>query len=117
MFKKPLWQIVWTQIDQTAPLGAVCSGSTLFASILYSTVMLDNYLQQTTTADDIFRCTFFLVFLGVRLFRVWDSTVIQFRGRFSIFTRQFWWYLCSAVSAICTILVKGIMGNICEKLF
>ena len=39
--------------DQTAPIGAVCSGSTLFASILNSPVMLDNYLQQTTSADDI----------------------------------------------------------------
>ena len=27
-------------LDQTAPIGAVCSGSTLFASILYSSVML-----------------------------------------------------------------------------
>ena len=42
--------------DQTAPIGAVCSGSTLFASIFYSSVMLSNYLQQTTSADDIFRC-------------------------------------------------------------
>ena len=42
--------------DQTAPIGAVCSGSTLFATILYSSVMLGNYLQQTTSADDIFRC-------------------------------------------------------------
>ena len=47
--------------DQTAPIGAVCSGSTLFASILNSSVMLGNYLQQTTSADDIFRCIFFLV--------------------------------------------------------
>ena len=46
--------------DQTAPLGAVCSGSTLFASILNSSLMLGNYLQQTTSADDIFRCIFFL---------------------------------------------------------
>ena len=46
--------------DQTAPLGAVCSGSTLFASILNSSVMLGNYLQQKTSADDIFRCIFFL---------------------------------------------------------
>ena len=46
--------------DQTAPLGAVCSGSTLFASILNSSVMLGNYLQQTTSADNIFRCLFFL---------------------------------------------------------
>ena len=46
--------------DQTAPVGAVCPGSTLFASMLYSSVMLGNYLQQTTSADDIFRCIFFL---------------------------------------------------------
>ena len=45
---------------QTAPIGAVCSGSKLFASILNSLVMLGNYLQQTTSADDIFRCIFFL---------------------------------------------------------
>ena len=45
--------------DQTAPIGAVCSGSTLFASILYSSITLGNYLQQTTSADDIFRCIFF----------------------------------------------------------
>ena len=42
-------------LDQTAPIGAVCSGSTQFASILNSTVMLDNKLQQTTSADNIFR--------------------------------------------------------------
>ena len=47
-------------LDQTAPIGAVCSVSTLFASILYSTVKLGNYLQQTTLAVDIFRCIFFL---------------------------------------------------------
>ena len=46
--------------DQTAPIGAVCSGSTLFASILNLSVMLGNYLQQTTSTDDIFRCIFFL---------------------------------------------------------
>ena len=47
--------------DQTAPIGAigaVCSGSTQFASILNLSVMLGNYLQQTTSADDIFRCIF-----------------------------------------------------------
>ena len=43
--------------EQTAPIGAVCSGSTLFASILKLSV-LGNYLQQTTSADDIFRCIF-----------------------------------------------------------
>ena len=46
--------------DQTAPIGAVCSGSTLFASILNLSVMLGNYLQQTTSTDNIFRCIFFL---------------------------------------------------------
>ena len=46
--------------DQTAPIGAVCSGSTLYASLLNSSVMLGKYLQQTTSADDILRCIFFL---------------------------------------------------------
>ena len=40
--------------DQTAPIGAVCSGSTLFASILNSSVVLGNYLQQTTFSDAFF---------------------------------------------------------------
>ena len=47
--------------DQTAPIGAVCSGSTLFVYILNSSVILGNYLQQTISAEDIFRCIFFLV--------------------------------------------------------
>ena len=46
--------------DQTAPIGAVCSGSTLFASILNLSVMLGNYLKQRTSADDIFGYIFFL---------------------------------------------------------
>ena len=37
--------------NQTATIGAVCSGSTLFASILNLSIMLGNYLQQTTSAD------------------------------------------------------------------
>ena len=45
--------------DQIVPIGAVCSGSTLFASILNLSVMLGNYLQQMTSADCIFRCIFF----------------------------------------------------------
>ena len=52
--------------DQTAPIGAVCSGSTLFASILNLSVMLGNFLQQKTSADDIFRCFFFLALLGLK---------------------------------------------------
>ena len=53
--------------DQTAPIGAVCSWSTLFASILNSSVMLGNYLQQMTSADDIFRCIFSWRFKGLNL--------------------------------------------------
>ena len=41
--------------DQTDPIGAVCAGFTLFASILNLSVMLGNYLQRTTSADNIFR--------------------------------------------------------------
>ena len=44
--------------DQTAPNGAVCSGSTLFSSILKSSVMLGNYcsrrLEQTIFSDAFF---------------------------------------------------------------
>ena len=47
--------------EQTASIGAVCSGSMLFASILNLSVLLGNYLQRTTSADDIFRSIFFLV--------------------------------------------------------
>ena len=53
-------------LDQTAPVGAVCSGSMPFASILNLSVTLINYLQQTTSADDIFRCIFFLAFYGLK---------------------------------------------------
>ena len=57
MFKKPSMANSVDQ-DQTAPVGAICSRSTLFVSILILSVMLGNYLQQTTSADDIFRCFF-----------------------------------------------------------
>ena len=50
-------------LDQTAPIGAVCSGSMLFASILNLSVMLGNYLQQTS-AHNIFRCIFLLALKG-----------------------------------------------------
>ena len=52
--------------DQTA-IGAVCSGSTLFPSIPNWSVMLGNYLQRTTSADDIFRCICFLGALRVNM--------------------------------------------------
>ena len=50
--------------DQTAPIGAVCSGSTLFASILILSVMLGNYLQQTTSAVDFSNAFFSWRFKG-----------------------------------------------------
>ena len=45
-------------LDQTAPIGAVCSGSTLIASILNLSVMLGNIcssrLQQTAFSNAFF---------------------------------------------------------------
>ena len=64
--------------DQTAPIGPVCSGSTLFASILISSVMLDNYLQQTTSADDVFRCIFFLGTFRVKTLHAFCHLLIFF---------------------------------------
>ena len=43
---------------KTAPIGAVLSWSTLFASIL-KLVVFGNYLQQTTSSDIIFQMHFF----------------------------------------------------------
>ena len=61
--------------DQTAPIGAVCSGFTLFASILNLSVTFGNYLQQTTSADDIFRCIFSEMFKKP----LWQTVWIQIR--------------------------------------
>ena len=52
--------------DQTAPIGAVCSGSTLFPSIPNWSVMSGNYLQQTPSTDDNFQMHFFLGALRVK---------------------------------------------------
>ena len=60
--------------EQTAPIGAVCSGSTLFVSILNSSVMLVSYLQQTTSADDFFRCIFFLALCGLEDYKFMKNT-------------------------------------------
>ena len=46
----------------------ICSVSMLFASMLNSSVALGNYLQQTTSADEIFRCIFILRALRVNVF-------------------------------------------------
>ena len=40
--------------DQTAPKGAVCSGSTFLLVYLNSPVMLGSYIQQTTFSDAFF---------------------------------------------------------------
>ena len=61
--------------DQTTPVGAVCSGSTLFASILNSPVILGNYLQQTTSADNIFR--FFLGALRVKISKFFLRKIVN----------------------------------------
>ena len=48
--------------DQTAPIGAVCSGSTLFASILnsqqFKAIVCSRRLQQTTFFDAFFSWRF-----------------------------------------------------------
>ena len=54
-------------LDQTAPIGSVCSGSTLFASIL----KLVSNVRQLFAADDFsrrlfFRCIFYLGAIRVR---------------------------------------------------
>ena len=53
--------------DQTAPIG---SGSTLFASLLNSSVILCTFLQQTTSADDIFLGAFFACLVNFLAFVV-----------------------------------------------
>ena len=63
-------------LDQTAPIRVVCSGSTLFAYIHNLSVMLGNYLQQTTSADDIFRCILFLGALRVKV-KVKFSNILE----------------------------------------
>ena len=55
--------------DQTAPIGAVCSGSTLSSSILYYTQLISN-VRQSFAADDFsrrhFSDAFFLGALRVK---------------------------------------------------
>ena len=52
--------------DQTAPIGAVCSGSTLFASILNSSLMLGNYFAADVFSGRHFQMHFFLGALRVK---------------------------------------------------
>ena len=60
--------------DQTAPIGAVCSWSMLFASILNLSVILGNYLQQTTLSDAFF-------FLGTLRVKLFDFSFLWCRPR------------------------------------
>ena len=52
--------------DQTAPKGAVCSGSMLFASILNSSVMLGNFFAADDFSRRHFQMHFFLCALKVK---------------------------------------------------
>ena len=56
--------------DQTAPLGAVCSGSTLFASILNLSVIFRQLFAADDSADDIIKSIFFLDALRVKQLKV-----------------------------------------------
>ena len=75
--------------DQTAPIGAVCSGSTLFDFIFNLSVMSGNNLQQTTSADDMFRC----IFLGALRVKIDEPTYVSLalivNAQTSLFTRVF----------------------------
>ena len=81
MFKKPQWQTVWTQI-RLLLYEAVCSGSMLFASVLNSSVMLGNYLQQTTSAIDIVKCIFFLGAIRVKADGHYDDVLCKLVEKF-----------------------------------
>ena len=52
--------------DQTAPIGAVCSRSTLFASILNLSVMLGNLFAADDFSRSHFQMHFFLGTLRVK---------------------------------------------------
>ena len=52
-------------------------GPRFFPHILNFSVMLGNYLQQTTSADDIFRCIFFLGALRVKNYRKETNFISQ----------------------------------------
>ena len=52
--------------DQTAPIRAVCSGSTLFASILNSSVKLGNFFAADDFSRRHFQMHFFLGALRVK---------------------------------------------------
>ena len=69
--------------------------STLFASILDSSVMLGNCLQQTTSADDIFRCLFFLALEGLTSKRFGPRSARQNVGFYMEQNYLTLWWWCS----------------------
>ena len=72
--------------DQTAPIGAVCSGSMLYASI-FLLVMLGNYLQQTTSADNNFRLPNYLLFHFLHFLCVFVEDMLAYKlGTFELLT-------------------------------
>ena len=48
--------------DQSAPIGAICHGSTLFTSMLNSSVVLGNYFSADDFSRPHFQIHFFLAF-------------------------------------------------------
>ena len=69
--------------DQSAPIGAVCSGSMLFASILKLVSNVRQYLQQTTSADVIFQMHCFIgalkvyMYISTHTISTWNFLVIH----------------------------------------
>ena len=108
--------------DQTAPIGAVCSGSTLFASIRNSSLMQGNYLPQTTSADDIFRCIFFLGALRVKsdvqtgLGLYWSSATLPnfLTLRSTLHVNMCYWMLHMKYQALFSKRINQIKKCLCK---
>ena len=66
--------------DQTAHIGAVCSGSTLFASILNLSVMLGKIFAADDFSRQHFQMHFFLAALRVNS----EQSIILFRKLFFV---------------------------------
>ena len=85
--------------NQTAPIGAVCSGSMLFASILNLSAMLGNFLLQATSADDIFRCIFSICYTEAHFIH----TIAVFKGALNMPS--------SEISSLIEMYVYGIYAR------
>ena len=102
--------------DQTAVTGSVCYGSTLFASILNLSVMLGNYLQQTT-----FSGAFFLGALRVNLFSCFSCPrnfvlVLRNRGHLKVPFEErsgsvrLWLQVRDSPEVLCCVLEQGALS-------